>query len=176
MSAAPPRRARATHSHLRVSIEFANHKSQITITMSKITDYVVKGFFADNEVKAMQRLAYLFDSNPELMDLFVNGIPMFVEITDKEGLLDEIKKYNKSITSVERVEFTDDRIVGQRQIQFICKEERTRYYKSEDAANKDIYDYKSSETEEYNFKRVVNVNRTESFRDSYSRFINVEYL
>lgn len=146
-------------------------------TADRISAYVVKGVFAENGELAMERVALLLQKD-NLLDLFANGVPVSVEIIDKEGLTEVCKGKDRDTVEVISA------YVGSGFRVYLKVRERcsTRYWKTQEEANEYVSsgnsygkDCKSDRTDEYQFEGVYLCIRDRQY-DGIEEFLDIEYV
>ena len=147
------------------------------ISADRISAYVVKGVFAENGDLAMERVALLLQKD-NLLNLFANGVPVSVEIIDKEGLTEACKSKDR-----DTVEVLSAYIGGDFRVYLKVREKcASRYWKTqkeadEYAASGNSYgkDCKCDRTDEYQFEGTYLCVRDRQY-DGIDEFLDIEYV
>ena len=113
--------------------------------MKKMTSYIVAGVKADDEKVFMQRVGELLEKKG-LLELLTDGVPTMIRVVDKDELIAAIQSRNKDrrVQEIKEVQIDSDfRIVVN------YKYARTRWYRTQEEADKHYYENRSSKSEDY---------------------------
>lgn len=146
-------------------------------TADRISSYVVKGVFAEDENLAMERVALLLQKD-NLLNLFANGVPTSAEIIDKEGLTEACKSKDRDTVEVLSAYVGDDfRVYLKVREKCASRFWKTQKEADEYAASGNSYgkDCKSDRTEEYQYEGTYLCIRDRQY-DGIDEFLDIEYV
>lgn len=146
-------------------------------TADRISAYVVKGVFAENGELAMERVALLLQKD-NLLDLFANGVPVAVQIIDKEGLTEVCKgKDRDTVEVISAYVGSDFRVYLKVRERCASRFWKTQKEADEYAVSGNSYgkDCKSDRTDEYQFEGVYLCIRDRQY-DGIEEFLDIEYV
>ena len=110
-----------------------------------MTSYIIAGVKADNENVFMQRVGELLEKK-DLLEFLTDGVPTMVRIIDQDELIAAIQSKNKG----RRVQEIKEVLINQDfRIAVNYKYAYTRWYRTQEDADRQYYDNRNSKNEEY---------------------------
>ena len=113
--------------------------------MKKMTEYIVAGVKANDEKVFIQRVGELLEKKG-LLELLTDGVPTMIRVVDQDELIAAIQSKNKDrrVQEIKEVTINQDF-----QIVVNYKYARTRWYRTQEEADKHYYENRNSKSEDY---------------------------
>ena len=115
--------------------------------MKKMTSYIVAGVKADDEKVFMQRVGEILERN-NLLDQLAEGVPVSATIVDEAEFLEWLQNQNKNKHNIE-VKENGISLCADGRVQVGYKYTITRYYKTQEDADKKNWECIDHPSEDY---------------------------